>query len=803
VDGLASGLRLALRRLSREPGLTALAFLVVTLGIALATAVFSVLNVLVLRPLPYHDPARLVVVEEWHRTQGFSGSSYGNYLDWSRDVAAFSSTALLAVSEPVQLAQLDGQDLSDGPQEVALGRVTASFFPMLGVPPALGRWLSPAEEVTGRDGAVVLSYLSWQRWFGQRPDVLGRTVLLDGRRRVVVGVMPRGFHFNYGSIVAAFAPFTLEATARDARRHATFARLADGGTLEAARAQLATVASRLAREYPATNGSWTYRLAPLSQAADMADPSTVRNAQLAFVAALLVLGVCGANLASLLLARVLPRSRELAIRVALGASRLQAVRAVVAESVLLSVLGAAAALPLAYTMRRAAARLVPAYLDLPSLMMIDGRSVVFAVALGLLLGAVGAILPALRATAVMPSEILKDEAPSAGGRRSRLLDVLVAGEVAAAATLLVLCGLLLRSLTHLQTMPLGYRTEDLLTMRLVLPEERRLAAVAAFYDGLTSRVERLPGVISAGVGECPPLSGDYNGLPVLRDGREQPADPRLLRALVHAVTPGYFAALGISLRRGRLLGPYDTAQSEPVAVVSESLARREWAGGDPIGRALRVDGGRRTVAGIVSDVRHRGPLTGRLDDDVYLPQAQAPGRRAFVVVHGHNAGRLAPAVRRAVRELDPTIVVSQARTMAQALADSTAESRARTEWAVGFSVLGLVLAVTGLSASTAAWVSRRARELAVRQALGAGRRQIVGLVISRTLRVACAGATAGLAAAVVGSRMLTSVLYGVDPLDGPSYAAAAATALVAALLTGGVPAFRAARVEPAAALRRC
>ncbi|HXY39011.1 MAG TPA: ADOP family duplicated permease [Vicinamibacteria bacterium] len=803
MGAFANGLRLALRRLAQQPGLTALGLLVVTLGIGLATAVFSVLNVLVLRPLPYRDPTRVVIVQEWHRTHGYGGSSYGNYLDWSRDVTAFSSTALLAVSDPVQLAQLDGQDLAEGPQEVALGRVTASFFPMLGVSPALGRWLSPEEEVAGRDEAIVLTDPVWQRWFGRRPDVVGRTVFLDGRRRVVVGVMPRGFHFNYGSVVTAFAPFTPEATARDARRHATFARLAQGAALGEARGQLATVASRLGREYPATNGNWTLRIAPLSRAADMADPSTVRTAQLALVAALLVLGVCGANLACLLLARALGRSRELAIRVALGASRLQAVRTVVAESLLLSLLGAVAAVPFSYMMRGAVTRLVPAYLDFPSLVLIDVRSVAFALALGLMLGTACAALPALLVTAVAPSEVLKDEAPSAGGSRSRLLDVLVAGEVAGAAALLVLCGLLVRSLVHLETMPLGYRTKDLLTMRLVLPATRGPAAVPAFYDTLTSRVERLPGVIAVAVGECPPLSGEYNGLGVLRDGREPPVDPRLVRALVHAVTPSYFAALGIVLQRGRLLDPYDTAQSQAVAVVSESLARREWADADPVGRSIRVDGGRRTVVGIVSDVRHRGPLSDRVDDDVYLALAQAPARRVFLAVHGRGVARLAPALRRTIRDLDSTVVVSQARTMEGARAESTEEAAARTGWAVGLSLLGLVLAVTGLSAAMASWVGRRARELAVRQALGADRRRIVGLVLSRTLWVAGPGAAAGLAAAAAGSRMVTSVLYGVDSLDGSTYLMAAVATLSAALLTGSLPAIRASRVEPADALRRC
>jgi putative ABC transport system permease protein len=268
------------------------------------------------------------------------------------------------------------------------------------------------------------------------------------------------------------------------------------------------------------------------------------------------------------------------------------------------------------------------------------------------------------------------------------------------------------------------------------------------------------------------------------------------------VTPAYFSTLGIPLRRGRLFGLHDAARSEPVAIVSASLARREWADEDPLGQSVRVGGGLRTVVGVVSDVRHRGPLTERIDDDVYVPQTQAPSRWVFLTVHGRDVASRALAIRRLVREADPEIAVSQVRTMQQALAAHTAEPRTRTEWVIGLSALALVLALTGLFASTAYWVGQRSRELAMRQALGAARRQIVGLVLGRVLRLAGAGALLGLAAAAVASRILLAFLYGVAPLDPASYALAALATLSAALLTACGPAVRAARVEPATALRR-
>ncbi len=801
MDVLGSELRSAVRRLLQQPALTAAALLVIALGMGLATAVFSVLNGLVLRPLPYRDPNRLFAVQEIHHTQGYRGSSYGNYLDWSRDVTAFSRTALFGAIGP-RLTQVDGRDPPGGAQEVAVGRVTSSLFPLLGVAPALGRWLSLEEERPGRDDTVVLAYGAWQRWFGGAGDVLGRTLALDGRRFTVVGVMPRGFHFNYGCTTAAFVPFTPEATARDARRHATFARLADGASPQQAREQLALVASRLAREYPATNGNWTLTLAPLGHASDLVDPPVVRALHLAFAAALLVLAVCGANVASLLLARAVSRSRELAIRAALGASRADALRLAIGESVGLSLVGTVAGLPLAYAARGAVAGLVPAYLDFKGLLSIDGASLAFAFALALLLGAACGLVPALRTTSVAAAEVLKDEALPAGGRRSRVLGALVAGELAVAVALLVACGLLVRSLDHLRSVPLGYRSSDVVTMAVGLPETRALASVPAVWDQLTSRAERLPGVAGAAVGESPPMSGVYNGVPVLREGRVAPADPHLVRAHGHAVTPGYFRALGIALRRGRLLEPQDAARTEPVAVVGESLARREWGEEDPLGRAVLVAGARRTVVGIVADVRHLGPLDDRLYYDVYVPQAQAPSRWAFFIVQGRGVGRQAPSMLRLVREVDPEAGATQVKTMEAALAEATAEPRSATAWVAASSVLALVLALVGLFGSTAYWVAQRSREVAVRQALGAGRRDVVGLVLGRALRLAAVGTFVGLVAAALLVRTLGALLHGVEPLEPSSYGLAGIVVMAAALLAGVLPALRAARDEPAAVLRR-
>jgi putative ABC transport system permease protein len=801
MSSLAGDLRSAVRRLVQHPVLTALALVVVALGTGLTVAVFSVLNGLVLRPLPYREPSRLFVVQEIHRTQGYGGSSFRNYLEWSGSVAAFSSTALLGVTDPAQLTRVDGRELPSGPQEVAIGRVTASFFPMLGVPPALGRWLPQHEQVEGRDDLVVLTHRALERWFGGARDVLGRTLVVDGRRYAVIGVMPKRFHFNYGSTVSAFVPFIPQTTARDARRHATFARLADGVSMRQAREQLTVAASRLARQFPSTNGNWTFALAPLGHASDMVDPPVVRTTQVAFAAALLILAVCGANVASLLLARAVSRSRELAIRVAIGASRAQAARLVIAESVLLSLLGTAAGFPVAYAIRGAVTRLVPAYLDFSDLVSIDAASLAFALVLGAVLGLMCGLAPALRTTSVGPAEVLKGEALSAGGPRGRVLGALVAGEIAVAVVLLVACGLLVRSLAHLRDTPLGYRTSGLLTMALVLPEQNRLPSVPGFYDELIRRVEGLPGVASAATGESLPLSGSYTGLPVLREGRVEPADPRLIRALVHAVTPGYFRTLGISLRRGRRLRPGDGASSDSVTVVSESLARREWTDENPLGRSLRIAGRRWRVVGVVSDVRHRGPLSERIDDDVYVPLSQAPSRRVYLAVRGSGVARLAPDVRRIVRELDSEVAISQVRTIEAALDAAVAEPRARTVWLASLSLVAVLLAVTGLLGSTLYWAAQRSRELAVRQALGADPKDILGLVLYRTLRLAGAGTLLGLGIAGLVGRTMSSLLHGVEPVDPGTYGLVALVIVVAALLVSVMPAARAARADPAAILR--
>lgn len=794
---LSQDLRYAFRRLKRQPALSGLALLVVALGMGLSTAVFSLWNGLLLRPLPYRDPGRLTVVQEIHRTQGYSGSSYGNYLDWSRDVAAFESTAFVGTADGLRLTQVDGRELGGGSQEVAVAQVTASFLPMLDVPPVLGRWLSADDH----DGAVVLTHGAWQRWFSGAPDVLGRTLVLERKPYTVVGVMPRRFHFNYGSTVAAFVPFTPDTTTRDARRAATFARLAGNASLRQAREQLSLVASRLAREYPATNGNWTFALAPLEHASDLVDAPVIRATWLAFAASLLVLAVCAANVVSLLLARAASRSRELAVRAALGASRAQLVRPVIAESLLLTLAGAVLGLPLAYAVRGAVARLLPSYL-FDSVLTIDLSSFAFAVSGAVVLGACCGLLPALRVTATGPAEVLKEQASAVSASRGRLLDVLVAGELAVALVLLVTCGLLVRSLDRLGSVPLGHRTSSLITMALGVPDTRALAAVPTLYDELTSRAERLPGVVAAAVGEAPPMSNSYNGLPVIREGRAEPQDRRAIRALVHAVTPRYFRTLGIPLDRGRLFGPEDGALAQPVAIVSEALARREWPGEDPLGRSVRVGGAKRTVVGIVSDVRHRGPLSERLDDDVYVPQAQAPSRSAYLLVHGRNVAALAPALARLVRDVDPELTVTRVRTVEETFEAATAGPRAATRWATFLSAFALLLAATGLFGSTAHWVAQRSREWAVRQALGATRLEILRLVLGRTLRLAALGGTLGLAAAAALSRGVSSILYGVAPLDLVSYALAGLVAVAAALVATVGPALRAAASEPADALRR-
>ncbi|MBN2371813.1 MAG: ABC transporter permease [Vicinamibacteria bacterium] len=807
MGDLIRDFRFAARRLIRRPGFTVIIVAVLALAIGLNTAVFSVVHLLLIRLLPYHDPERLVVVMDMHKQRGYGGASYDNFLDWTRDTNAFEKTSLLTTA-PCRFEGIEGRRLSglDEAEEIVAARVTTGFFPMLGVRPRMGRWFFQDEETPGRDDVAILAHAAWRRWFGGATDVVGRSLRLNGKKHTVVGVMPSGFHFNYGAIVDLWTPFVRQPEGRLTRRYATLARLKRGVSIAEAQEQLDVVARRLERQYPETNANWGYSVVPMRHASDFAGPEINAAVLLAFAASGVVFLIACLNVAGLLLARSISRAREIAVRSALGASRFRVVRLALVESLLLSFCGAAFGLAVAYWCMGAVSGIVPSYLNPRAMLSVDLVVVSFAVFASLLAAAFFGVAPALRTSRLGAGEILKQDSGSAGlvVRRARFLSALVVVEIALALTLMTAAGLFLRSLRNLMTLPLGYRTADLLIMKLNLPEEKYRASrrIVRFHDELTGRVQRLAGVVTCAVGESPPLSDVYTPVFVLREGRPEPEDPRSIRGLGHSVTTEYFRTLGITLRRGRVFGPQDGEASEPVAIVSEALVRRDWPDEDPVGRSIRVDGTWRRVVGIVSDVRHRGPMAKRIDHDVYVPHTQAPGRTVCLIVHAEaDALRLAASVRAQIKEIDRDVLVRKAVTISAAVKESTAELRALTGWILGFGMVALVLATMGLFGVMAFSAAQRTRELGVRMALGARRRDIVSLVVRRGLALASIGAALGLGAAYAATRALSSLLHGVRPEDPMTYGAASLVIGLTAFLASYLPARRASRIDPMEALR--
>ncbi len=805
MEGLRHDLKQAVRSLLRARGLAVTAIGVLALGTGLAMAVFSVVHALFLRPLPFRDPARLVVVQEHHQQQGYAGSSYEAFEHWTSESTAFSDTAPLGTGEAELGGLGSGAAGPERPEPVTVSQVTASFFPLLGVAPQVGRPFLPEDEARG--DVVVLSHRGWQRWFGGRTDVLGQHLALGGHVHTVVGVMPPAFQFNYGAVTDLWVPLSPASVDRQQRRHATFARLRPGVSLGEAQGQLDVLARRYARELPGWSPSWGFRVVPMRHASDWVDRPATQALLLAFGASMVVLLIAGANVTCLLLVRSLSRARELAIRTAIGASRARLIRLELLESGLLCACGVALGLLVAAGCRDAVVALVPSYLDLgASLSPLDGPTLLFASTTAVVGGALVGIVPALWTAHLGVSEVLRQESSSSslGRRRARLMSGLIAGEIALALGLLIHGGLFLKSLLNVMATPLGYHTDNVLSLKLRLPGPPELDSdqVVSLYADLTRRLEEQPGVRAAAAVESLPLSFTYSGVHVLREGREEPQDLRSIRALGHAVTPSYFRTLGIPLLEGRGLEARDRRDSEPVAVVSRALARRDWPGEDPVGRRVRVDDTWRTVVGIVGDVRHRGPLDQRVDDDIYIPHAQRPTGSVFLVVHTSPEGpHLAASLARLVEGIDPRLQVRATDSLQASLERQTAGERSLSGWVLSFAGLALLLSATGLFGVTAHLVTQRTRELGIRMALGASQRDIARMVLGRGLRLLLLGGPIGMLLAYLVARPLASLIHGLHLADPATYATAALTVVATALAASYLPARHAARVNPADVLR--
>ncbi|HEY9384422.1 MAG TPA: ABC transporter permease [Gemmatimonadales bacterium] len=806
-------LRLAIRSLARRPSFVAVVVLTLALGIGANSAIFSVINAVLLKPLPYRDPGELALI--WSRWANFDKTwvSEAEYLDYQRMTRQFRDVASWSENGEVALTG------KQGPESVPAMQMTWNTLDVLGTPPAAGRGFTPEEDVPNGPPVVLLGHDLWQRRFGGDRAILGTLIQLNGAAATVVGVLPRDFkfplEFQSRSTAQIVQPIQSNRSAPVRGNHGQYAvaRLRPGITTEQVSAELKALTTRWTREslYPETMRFTAFAVPLLDEVSGKVRPAL---AVLTAAVVLLLLLTC-ANVANLVLARADGRSREVAVRTALGAGRAQLLRQALAEYLLLGVTGGLVGLGLGWAGVRILVARAPTTIPRLSELRLDGSVLGFTLLLSLATGVLFALLPIARTGRLDLAQVLHDGARGAstgvGRRRGRSL--LVAAEMAFAVVLLIGAGLTIRSFAKLRQVDPGFAVRNALTLRLSLPQARYpdTVSVVRFYQELGDAVKALPGVQAAGFIRVLPLAAEIGDAFTEIEGKPLPPGENGRSADWQTATPGLFEAMGMRLVKGRFFAASDRPDGQQVALINEAFAREYFPGEDPLGRRIHTmsgnNGAWRTIVGVVGDYHHSG-LLNPAKRTWFIPHNQWVNsntfiRRSLTLVAKTSADPLTllQPVEGIIKRMDPDLPVTQVQTMAGVLATATQEQRFTMRLMAGFAGLALLLAAVGIYGVIAYSVSQRTREIGIRLALGANQGMVRGLVLRQGLAPAVFGIMVGLGAAVGLTRFLQKLLYGVAPLDPLTFATIPVLLLAVAAGSVLLPAARASRVEPVEALR--
>ncbi|HEY6186733.1 MAG TPA: ABC transporter permease [Pyrinomonadaceae bacterium] len=798
MNTLLQDLRYGIRMLLKNPGFAVVAVIALALGIGANAAIFSVVNSVLLRSLPYNDPDRLIVLRENKRPQfpEFSVSP-GNFLDWQKQNTVFEK---LCAIRGFSYNLVDTGE----PERLRGSRVSAGLFEMLGVKPAQGRTFLAEEDQPGRDAVVILSNSLWQRRFGADPNILGRTLTLNASPYTVIGVMPPNFQFPDRE-TELFTPVAFDA--KQAEQHgahyiSAIGRLKTGVTIEQAQTEMSAIASRLSQQYPDSNAGWGVSLFKMQEY----ESRDIKPALLVLLGAVaLVLLIACANVANLLLARATARAREIAIRTALGASRWRVIRQLLTESILLALVGGGIGLLLAVWGVDLLLALAPEDLPRVNNGALDARVLGFTILITLLTGIVFGLVPALQSSRPNLNETLKEGGRGTTGGHHRVRGALVVTEVALALMLLIGAGLLIRSFYRLQQVDPGFNPKNALAVTVSLPAKKYAEEdqQAAFFTQLIEKVSGLPGVVAVGATQSLPIQGDYV-LGFNIQGRPPDAPGEEPTTNYYAVSPDYFKAMGIPLLRGRLFTERDKKDAPRVAVINETMAKKYFPDEDPIGKGINVTNGPerfREIVGIVADVKQYGldrPTTAQ----TYEPFLQTPfsGMTLIVRTEG-NPTALNAGVRGQVLSIDKDQPVSRSRSLEEVIAESVAKQRFAMLLLGIFAVVALILAAVGLYGVMSYAVTQRTHEIGIRMALGAQQKDVLKLVVGQGMILALIGVGVGIVASLLLTRVMTTLLFGVTATDPLTFLAIPLLLAAVALVASLVPARRAMKVDPMIALR--